>query len=342
MDFVAPGIARVDTPRFMDSNNKVILGTSFSTPNAAGAVACLLSALKKNSIQYSPASLKMALAQTAFLPENGNKCEFGNGIIQIDAAFEYCKNQMIDLKKIVPRKNGAGGITFIKDKGHNVNMKRIVDLRTYIDMIVGKKSFKKWTLKIQVEDQNIICVTKIDKNGSFLLNVDTNKVEIGSLKYSEIEVIDPAIGCICYIPVTVIVPLKPSLNPHECCNQKEIILNYENPCHIFIDPPQKSEKKYEIKITPLETDMMTSLFIQHSFNKKKRVIIVKGSSEIVEVFQNKTYFLKYEIEETFQAKPKNIHEICIYQRKGSPANQKFLLQFNFFEMEESNKELLFN
>uniref|UniRef100_A0A914Y936 Uncharacterized protein n=1 Tax=Panagrolaimus superbus TaxID=310955 RepID=A0A914Y936_9BILA len=110
-------------------------------------------------------------------------------------------------------------------------------------MVIGKKTCKNWCLKIQDNQENIIAVTKIDKNGTFLLNADTNKIEAGNLKYFEIEVIDPLIGCICYIPVTVIVPLKGSLESGNRCNQKEITLNYENSCHIFIDPPSNSAKQ---------------------------------------------------------------------------------------------------
>uniref|UniRef100_A0A914Q7I2 Peptidase S8/S53 domain-containing protein n=1 Tax=Panagrolaimus davidi TaxID=227884 RepID=A0A914Q7I2_9BILA len=41
--------------------NGLYLGTSFAAPNAAGSIACLLSALKANSIQYSPTILKFVL-----------------------------------------------------------------------------------------------------------------------------------------------------------------------------------------------------------------------------------------------------------------------------------------
>uniref|UniRef100_A0AC34FU95 Peptidase S8/S53 domain-containing protein n=1 Tax=Panagrolaimus sp. ES5 TaxID=591445 RepID=A0AC34FU95_9BILA len=102
--FVAPGDAYVQNPKSPSSlpfKWIPVFGTSYSSPNAAGAIACLLSALKANSIQYSPATIKMALSNTAFLPAGGDRLAFGNGIIQIDSAFEYFKSFKETLPKII-------------------------------------------------------------------------------------------------------------------------------------------------------------------------------------------------------------------------------------------------
>uniref|UniRef100_A0A914PWP0 Peptidase S8/S53 domain-containing protein n=1 Tax=Panagrolaimus davidi TaxID=227884 RepID=A0A914PWP0_9BILA len=130
VDFVAPCSAITDSSRFVFGNKKGPWlkrrhgGTSIASPNAAGAVACLLSALKANSIQYSPFTLKFALFKTAYLPENGIKFEFGHGIIQINNAFDYCKRE-IDFTKIPKYLPESGGICRIEDDEETINYRFI-------------------------------------------------------------------------------------------------------------------------------------------------------------------------------------------------------------------------
>uniref|UniRef100_A0AC34FX09 Peptidase S8/S53 domain-containing protein n=1 Tax=Panagrolaimus sp. ES5 TaxID=591445 RepID=A0AC34FX09_9BILA len=99
VDFVAPGTAITDRPKWYAEKKRWATGTSLAAPNAAGLIACLLSALKANGIPWSPALIKMALANTAFLPNGANKLEFGNGIIQIKKAFEFIKKHYNFLPK---------------------------------------------------------------------------------------------------------------------------------------------------------------------------------------------------------------------------------------------------
>uniref|UniRef100_A0A914P5H9 Peptidase S8/S53 domain-containing protein n=1 Tax=Panagrolaimus davidi TaxID=227884 RepID=A0A914P5H9_9BILA len=134
IDFVAPGEAITNLPKWYPNKNTDFNGTSLAAPNAAGSIACLLSALKANEISYSPATIKMALANTAFLPKNANKLEFGNGIIQICDAFEFIKKSINFFPKnfIVPISVNdpklEKGIIFVKSdeiqsKNYCVNIK---------------------------------------------------------------------------------------------------------------------------------------------------------------------------------------------------------------------------
>uniref|UniRef100_A0AC35FMD0 Peptidase S8/S53 domain-containing protein n=1 Tax=Panagrolaimus sp. PS1159 TaxID=55785 RepID=A0AC35FMD0_9BILA len=82
IDFVAPDAAILDLPKWYRSNQKADYeGTSLAASQVAGSIACLLSALKANNIQYSSTMIKMALSKTAYLPDGANKLEYGNGII---------------------------------------------------------------------------------------------------------------------------------------------------------------------------------------------------------------------------------------------------------------------
>uniref|UniRef100_A0AC35EW49 Peptidase S8/S53 domain-containing protein n=1 Tax=Panagrolaimus sp. PS1159 TaxID=55785 RepID=A0AC35EW49_9BILA len=154
LDFVAPGAAISYVPQFASERKKCFDGTSYSTPNAAGAVACLLSALKANSIPYSPALIKFALFKTAFLPKNGNIFEFGHGIIEIDSAFDYyCKN-VINFKSVAIRfKNRTGGITFTNLNEHPQSvMERSINLSDFIN--IENDTVEKWELQISQNAEN--------------------------------------------------------------------------------------------------------------------------------------------------------------------------------------------
>ena len=91
VDLVAPGGAVVHNPRYYQKRSDLHLGTSYSAPIAAGAIACFLSALKAEGIPYNTFLVKTALINTALLPEDANKLGYGQGITQILSAFEYLR-----------------------------------------------------------------------------------------------------------------------------------------------------------------------------------------------------------------------------------------------------------
>ena len=64
-------------------------GTSMSAPNAAGSIACLLSALQQQGVPYSPDSVRRALEATA-RPLAGcvPQTDAGKGLLAVDQALE--------------------------------------------------------------------------------------------------------------------------------------------------------------------------------------------------------------------------------------------------------------
>uniref|UniRef100_A0AC34GG05 Uncharacterized protein n=1 Tax=Panagrolaimus sp. ES5 TaxID=591445 RepID=A0AC34GG05_9BILA len=108
-------------------------------------IACLLSALKANLIPYYPATIKLALSNTAFLPDENERLGFGNGIIQINSAFEYFKTFAMNLLKIIFPKVFLNG-TF--DKGIAICKK---DDRKYVyDYCINVKYPKNIPTKKQI------------------------------------------------------------------------------------------------------------------------------------------------------------------------------------------------
>uniref|UniRef100_A0A914Z0M1 Peptidase S8/S53 domain-containing protein n=1 Tax=Panagrolaimus superbus TaxID=310955 RepID=A0A914Z0M1_9BILA len=220
IDFVAPGAAITDLPKWNSKNNAICSGTSFAAPNAAGSIACLLSALKANKIQYSPAMIKMALANTAFLPKGANKLEFGNGIIQINDAFEFIKKSMNKLpqKLIFPfllKQPKQKGIIYVQtDKNNAKPLSK--DYTFHIDSTAFNRNNTKWILKcISNENKNFVSHSKIVKtnNNSFNVKIDANELKEGSINYAEIQGFDslnPTIGPFFHLPITVICPANPN------------------------------------------------------------------------------------------------------------------------------------
>uniref|UniRef100_A0A914QPI4 Peptidase S8/S53 domain-containing protein n=1 Tax=Panagrolaimus davidi TaxID=227884 RepID=A0A914QPI4_9BILA len=172
--FVAPGGAVVETPRWHPSIKRSWIGTSCASPIAAGGIACLMAALKANSIPYCPGAMKLALTNTAYLPNGGDQLGFGNGIIQINSAFEYFKSfktalyQKIILPQISINKSNKKGIVFYNNI-YNNNMNK------YCIKIENKQKQIPWILKLTPEEENQkhIEYSKAIKNNLFYVKIDS-------------------------------------------------------------------------------------------------------------------------------------------------------------------------
>lgn len=60
-----------------------------SAPHVCGAIALLISGLLKNNIEYSPFSIKRALWNTATNLSYVDKFAQGNGLLNVEKAYEY-------------------------------------------------------------------------------------------------------------------------------------------------------------------------------------------------------------------------------------------------------------
>lgn len=80
----------IKIPRIVIKINCIFsfLGTSMSAPHVCGAIALLISGLLKNKIDYSPYSIKRAVWNTATRLQHVDKFAQGNGLLNVEAAFE--------------------------------------------------------------------------------------------------------------------------------------------------------------------------------------------------------------------------------------------------------------
>ncbi|XP_010449151.1 PREDICTED: tripeptidyl-peptidase 2 [Camelina sativa] len=89
----APGGAVAPVPTWTLQRRMLMNGTSMASPSACGAIALLLSAMKAEGIPVSPYTVRRALENTSTpvgdLPED--KLTTGQGLMQVDKAYEYLK-----------------------------------------------------------------------------------------------------------------------------------------------------------------------------------------------------------------------------------------------------------
>ncbi|CAF4709004.1 unnamed protein product, partial [Rotaria sp. Silwood2] len=86
----APGAAITSVPQFNLCQRQLMNGTSMASPNAAGCVALLLSALKQEEIEYSPSLIRLSLMNTA--QKLDDEFSVGAGLIQIHKALDYIRS----------------------------------------------------------------------------------------------------------------------------------------------------------------------------------------------------------------------------------------------------------
>uniref|UniRef100_A0A914Y3C2 Peptidase S8/S53 domain-containing protein n=1 Tax=Panagrolaimus superbus TaxID=310955 RepID=A0A914Y3C2_9BILA len=248
--FTAPGDAFIENPKWHPVKQILCSGTSGATPNAAGAIACLISALKANSIKYSPQSIKLALSNTAYLPNEENRLGFGNGIIQINSAFEYFKTH----KQMLENIESPPQLTI-----KNSDMKGIIlhqfsntaDSNNYCIKVKQQKQIP-WILKLKPENQKHVEFSKTVSKNSFNVKILSKNLKPGKYYYSEIQGFDPSnlsLGPIFHFPITVIVPEKVSNNSFK----KEILVK---PCTFlnFLINPNESCTKCTVKFIDSENE----------------------------------------------------------------------------------------
>ncbi|CAI7931005.1 unnamed protein product, partial [Closterium sp. NIES-54] len=238
----APGGAMAPVPTAHLQSRMLMAGTSMASPNAAGGVALLVSALKQDMgvAKPGPHAIRRALEVTAedlAGEDQALALTHGRGLVQIDRAFEYlCRHPASSLELtsdirysvLVKAASGAGGSRrgiYIREPGEAASPSEwqvFVDpwFHEDADNLTVKALFER-TLKLVptadwVKAPDLLLLPNNGRN--FYVRVDPSSLPPG-LHYAELRAIDTANewqGALFRIPITVVKPLvlpNPAL-PH--------------------------------------------------------------------------------------------------------------------------------
>ncbi|CAD5205459.1 unnamed protein product [Bursaphelenchus okinawaensis] len=290
LNFSAPGAAYAGMPSYSLNAAELKNGTSMAAPNAAGCAACLLTAAKAHNIKMSPLKLKLALENSAKIPENSEKLtklDYGHGILDLEAAYDVLQ------KLHLPAELSAFTITvghvsmggsdqekrgiYIRDP---YQLKNNFDYKVWVEPYF-KNSQVENTTKINfqrhVRLESTVPYLKHAKNilltnncSCFQVRVDPKNLEAGKVHYSEILAyeVDPktkltsTAGPIFRVPVTVIKPIE--LDEGSNLMKTNMNLTAGQPERLFIKcPPHSTEVNVKVRSTdPFSTTKVYLNFAQ--------------------------------------------------------------------------------
>ncbi|GMT04266.1 hypothetical protein PENTCL1PPCAC_26440, partial [Pristionchus entomophagus] len=247
----APGAAVTGVPKYCRRSNQLMNGTSMSSPNAAGAISCLLSAMKSEGQKPSVPQIRLALENTGREMGENDKLSIGNGLVQIDSAYEWLKALP---KGVVPDSIKSFEVKCVRS---SLPVQRGIYLRDAVDTnsvqefavtvqpLFGEEeassgvSFER-LLRVSCKDGHVRCPSTLVLNNQpckIMVEIDPTQLTPNHLHYSEIELVDaefPHLGPIVRIPVTITKPLELSAVSHSF----EVMTRPGIPIRNFIKVPE--------------------------------------------------------------------------------------------------------
>lgn len=215
VDLCAPGGAIAAVPPWTLQGQGLKNGTSMSSPNAVGNIALLLSALKAEELDYSPPGIRRALQNTARPVSGSDVFATGRGLIQIDKAHEYLKQNEAakaeDVRFEVTEILSGGRGVYLRDPHETSRPQRaVVKVDAIFHEDADHRRRVKFHMRLRLEsDQPWIeapeVVVLTHGGRTFALQIDPAELTPG-VHYGEVVGRDPAAperGPLFRVPITV-------------------------------------------------------------------------------------------------------------------------------------------
>lgn len=341
---MAPGGAICGVPKYCAKGNQLMNGTSMSSPNAVGAVSCLISALKEQNIPISPFRMRMMLENTA-LPLDSKISDpfgYGKGLLQIDNAFEYGKNSSFSF--IDPELTG-----FEIGVGNNGKKARGIYLREKFDVQKAKEHVVSVVPKFKptnnVDGQinfeaNCVLTCKssfvkypkyvnLPADGKqFTISIDPTEIPPGTVKYTEIlgyETNHKELGPLFTIPITIINPMDVDKSG-KITNTLEMIPSI--PQRLFVNVPSGCDY-FNIKFKNSGNDNV-SKYILHCVQ-----LVPSTAYRNTETYKFFNMEPDSEVSHTVRVENNRTVEICLTKFWNSLGNSDLSYEIEFFGLKPS-------
>jgi len=258
VDIIAPGGAITSVPEWCLQKNQLMNGTSMSSPNCAGCIALLLSALIQQNVPYNAERVKKAVFNTAKLMPDLSTLVQGNGMIQVEKAYEHLmsyKDELSEEVRFETTINRAATPNGVYLRQHEECNKR----QTYSVTVDPKFGFKdddrsietqtkrvefemRMNLELSVEDCDWVSfpdhVVLMHNGRSFSIEVNPCDLPSGlhTIHLIGYDSSNPARGAMFKLPITVVKP-KPLDTSDVAPNLGQMNFAPAERKRFFITPP---------------------------------------------------------------------------------------------------------
>ncbi|XP_057301280.1 tripeptidyl-peptidase 2-like isoform X1 [Hydractinia symbiolongicarpus] len=339
----APGGAITSIPKWTLAKSMLCNGTSMSSPNACGGVAVLLSALKKEGIEYSPRSIRRCLENTALKVQGLSAFTIGQGLLQVEKSFEFMQELVVDhVAKYVSfrvRCNGKSGIYIREPCDHLLPEKHTVfvkpdfhkdtdnDLKADFNVDICLVSTSAW----------VTCPSHLNMTNtarSFPLLIQKSGLKPGCY-YAEVQGIDLAhktLGPVFRIPISVIIPERVE-SKNEIINIGKLDFKPGDRKRFFYFVPQSAtwatlklkslEKEKDIRYVVHAVQLVPdAAFVENEF---ERYISLKPNSGITEL--------------TFKVQEGHTLELCLARWWTIQGDSELAAELCFHGLQPLNREI---
>ncbi|KAL1508071.1 hypothetical protein AB1Y20_007665 [Prymnesium parvum] len=224
----APGGAIAPVPRHSLQGRAQYHGTSMSSPNACGAAACVLSALRRRGVRPPPPALRRALENSARTVALRDEWAEGAGLLDAAAAAAYAAAhdgkpaQHVEFELRVPSRGGARGV-YLRDRAEvRAPLAVAVSVAPLFEQAAPRseeevRALLALQLHLRLEPSAewitapaslFLGSAKERGSQSFTVRVDPTRLAPGAhfARVQAFDIADPSRGALFSLPVTVIIP----------------------------------------------------------------------------------------------------------------------------------------